>query len=85
MNKSPGAIQDEIALKKERLSLYYQRETLMLSPDGVKSYGIGPRNLSRYDTALADIQKMIKQLEVEISNLEGTNKRKAVAVVPRDW
>ena len=72
--------------KKARLEMYYARETHMLSPDGVKGYGMGSRNLQRYDTALADIQKMIKTLEGEIDELERDGKpRRAVAVVPRDW
>ena len=57
--------------------------------DGVKSYGLGTRNLQRYDTALKDVQEMIKRLTEEIAAdeavLNGTGARKAVAVVPSDW
>jgi len=75
-----------IEKKKERLETYYARETYMLSPDGVRGYGIGSRNLHRYDTALKDIQDMIKKLEDEIAELESDSKpRRAVGVVPRDW
>jgi len=78
-----------IEKKKERLETYYARETQMLSPDGVKAYGMGSRNLQRYDTALKDIQDMIQKLEVEIAELEGAaageKPRRAVAVVSRDW
>ena len=78
-----------ITEKTERLNAYKARELQMLSSDGVKAYGIGSRNLQRYDTALADIQKMIKELEEEIaelkSQLNGGGVRKAVGIIPRDW
>ena len=45
-------IKEQIERKKKRLQLYYDREAEMLSQDGVKSYAIGSRNLTRYDTAL---------------------------------
>ena len=72
--------------KKERLEMYLERERYMLSPDGVRMYTIGSRNLMRYDTVLKDIQDMIRKLEDELSELEIEIKpRKAIAVVPRDW
>ena len=56
---------------------------------GVQSYGIGSRNLARYQTDLANIRAAIKELEAEIKELEakaeGRAVRKAVGVVPRDW
>lgn len=74
--------------KKRRLELYYNREEEMLD-GGVQSYGQGTRNLARYNTDLANIQKAIKELEEEINSLEnvlsGKSKRKAVGVVIRDW
>lgn len=77
-----------IAEKQSRLAAYRARELVMLSPDGVKSYGLGTRNIQRYDTNLSDIQKMIKTLENEISGLEGmqsgTGRRAARGVVPMD-
>ncbi len=86
---SKNNIQSELDNKKERLKLYYDREKQMLSPTGVKSYGIGTRNLQRYDTALKDIQDMIKKLEDEIADLENTaggrKSRTAVAIVAQDW
>ena len=77
--------QQIIESKKKRLEMYKVREETMLSPDGVKSYGIGSRNLQRYDTALKDIQAMIEKLEDEIAELESNSARRAVAVVPMDW
>lgn len=82
-------IKEQIERKKKRLQLYYDREAEMLSQDGVKSYSIGSRNLTRYDTVLKDIQDKIKALEDEIEQLEaalqGIKPRRAVGVVPRDW
>ena len=81
-------ITEKLRQKRERLQLYYDREKHLLSPDAIQSYGIGSRNLQRYYTDLADIQKLIKQLEDEIAELEaaadGHKPRKSVAVVPRD-
>lgn len=72
--------------KKKRLGLYYAKEEQMLSPKGVQAYGIGSRNVERYNTDLAKIQSQIKTLETEIAEMESAGKpRKAVAVVPRDW
>lgn len=74
--------------KKARLALYIQREAEMLS-GGVLSYGIGSRNLTRYNTDLAAIRAAIKELEDDIAELEallnGRKPRKAVGVVIRDW
>ena len=53
---------------------------------GVQSYGIGSRNLARYNTDLGSIRAAIKQLEADIEALEaalnGEKPRKAVGVVP---
>ena len=89
--------QKEIAVKlsqkRERLQMYLDREKYMLSPDGVQSYGIGggsgSRNVQRYNTDLADVQKMIHQLETEIEELatqaDDRRPRKAFGIVPVDW
>lgn len=86
--KTRATIEAELAAKRNRLELYLKREAEMLD-GGVQSYGIGSRNLARYNTDLSQIRAAIKQLEDEIANLEGAlngqKPRKAVGVVPRDW
>ena len=86
--KTRTEIEAELNSKRKRLDLYYKREAEMLD-GGVQSYGIGSRNLARYNTDLAQIRAAIKELEAEVSNLEGQltgqKPRKAVGVVPRDW
>lgn len=86
--KTRKTIEIELTGKRERLELYLKRESEMLS-GGVQSYGIGSRNLSRYNTDLAAIRAAIKELEDDIAALEallnGKRPRKAVGVVPRDW
>lgn len=81
-------IKEKLKEKKARLSAYLDRETEMLT-GGVQSYGIGSRNLTRYQTDLSNIRAAIKELEAEIALLEGKlagqSVRKAVGVVPRDW
>lgn len=81
-------IQEKIRTKKIRLEAYTKRELVMLSPEGVQSYGIGSRNVARYNTDLSQIRAAIKELETEIGELErmlkGTRPRKAFGVVPRD-
>ena len=79
---------EQITVKRDRLALYLKREAEMLD-GGVQSYGIGSRNLARYNTDLSAIRAAIKELEKEIADLEGElsgqRPRKAVGVVPRDW
>ncbi len=81
-------ITKKIEIKKQRLELYYKREAEMLDR-GVQSYGMGTRNLARYNTDLNAIQEEIRTLENEIENLEGMlngkSRRKAVGVIIRDW
>ena len=82
------SIKQKIEVKKARLSAYLDRETEMLT-GGVQSYGIGSRNLTRYQTDLSNIRAAIKELEKEIELLEaqlaGRPSRRALGVVPRDW
>lgn len=86
--KTRETIESELTVKRGRLELYYKREAEMLD-GGVQSYGIGSRNLSRYQTDLSSVRTTIKQLEDQIAALEevlaGRGSRKAVGVVPRDW
>ena len=55
---------------------------------GVQSYGIGSRNISRYNTDLAQIRAAIKELDDEIKEIEallnGGSARKRVAMVFRE-
>ncbi len=87
--RSKETIEKELEQTRERLTLYLSREADLLSKDGVQAYTIGSRNLQRYQTSLADVQKMIDSLRKRISELEaelaGQSPRRAVGVVPRDW
>lgn len=86
--RTKEAITADLTSARERLTLYLKREAEMLS-GGVQSYGIGSRNLTRYNTDLAAIRDTIKELKQEIAELEaelvGGKPRRAVGVVPRDW
>lgn len=76
----------ELDVKKRRLDMYYKQEETMLT-GGVQSYGVGSRNLARYNTDLAQIRLAIEKLESEIEELEGlltgNKSRKIVSVIPR--
>lgn len=80
-------LEAQLQEKKERLKLYLDRERVMLT-GGVQSYGIGTRNLARYNTDLAQIRAVIKELEAEIEELENILSkepaRKRVSLVFRD-
>ncbi len=86
MAMTDAQITATITQKQTRLTAYLDREAYMLSTDGVQSYGIGTKNLRRYDTELSQIRAAIDQLEQEIKELSGQlaggKPRKAVAVVP---
>lgn len=79
----------ELERKRARLELYYEREAVMLSEDGVKSYGTGSKSATRYDTDLAEIRRAIKDLEQDVEDLEaamsGRRPNKVTGVVLRDW
>lgn len=85
---SRESIQKKIDEKKQRRAAYLDREMEMLK-GGVQSYGIGSRNLTRYQTDLSNVRAAIKELDEEIAILEGKlagkSARKAVGVIPRDW
>lgn len=76
----------ELEKKQARLELYYAQEEKMLT-GGVQSYGLGSRNVAKYNTELAQIRTAIKELEAEIEELEGLisgkKSRRCVGVVPR--
>ena len=86
--KDKKKIKKKIEELKARLALYKKREEEILT-GGVQAYGIGSRNISRYQTQLYEIRAAIKELEDEIASLEaqccGTGARRAVAVVPMNW
>lgn len=81
-------LEEKLAELRDRLKTYLAREKEMLT-GGVQSYGVGTRNLSRYNTDLSTVRKAIKEIEAEIAELEdqlcGDKPRRAVGVVPRDW
>lgn len=81
-------LNQDLAEKRERRTLYLEREKVMLT-GGVQSYGIGSRNLARYNTDLSQIRAAIKELTNEIDELEaliaGEPVRKRVGLVFRDW
>lgn len=87
-DKKKEKLKVAIAEKQERRKLYLERERVMLT-GGVQSYGIGSRNLARYNTDLAQIRAAIKELTDEIDELEaliaGESMRKRVGLVFRDW
>lgn len=86
MNGETNKVMTPLERKKKRLNLYYEKEEQMLSPNGIQSYGIGSRNVERYNTDLAKIQSQIRELETEIKEMEaGKKPRKAVAAVIHDW
>lgn len=72
----------------ERLESYYAKEKEMLAEDGIQSYTIGSRTVSRYQYS-SNIKEQIGRLEDERDELEnllnGISPRKAMAAVPRDW
>ena len=78
----------KIADLNARLDLYKAAERKILSGD-VQSYGIGSRNLSRYQLDLGAIRDEIEKIEEQIdelqAELDGCKARKAAAVVIRDW
>lgn len=78
----------ELEEKRDRRKLYLDREKVMLT-GGVQSYGIGSRNLARYNTDLSTIRETIKELSTEIDELEAMlnnePRRKRVGLVFREW
>ena len=81
-------IQRKLDKINERLEYYYEKEKALLTDDGVQSYTIGSRTVSRYQYS-SDIKSQIESLEQQRDELEnrlaGIKPRKAVGIVPRDW
>ena len=84
MRKTREQIEYQLSIKRNRLELYLKREAEMLD-GGVQSYGIGSRNLARYNTDLGSIKQLEADIEALEAALNGEKPRKAVGVVPRDW
>jgi hypothetical protein len=55
MRKTREQIEYQLSIKRNRLELYLKREAEMLD-GGVQSYGIGSRNLARYNTDLGTFE-----------------------------
>lgn len=81
-------IERKLEKVNERLEYYYEKEKALLTNDGVQSYTIGSRSVSRYQYS-SDIKSQIEELEKQRDELEnlldGRKRRKAVGIVPRDW
>ena len=86
--KTKKQIERRLKRIEERLEYYYEKEKALLTNDGVQSYTIGSRSVSRYQYS-SDIKRQIEELEDERDELEnllkGIRPRKAVGIVPRDW
>ena len=89
MKRTVIEITEELNQTRERLDAYLSMEAQILSGKGVREYQIGTRRLEKFDLSLKDIQNAIKELRKRIEELEnelaGGTRRRAVAVIPRDW
>lgn len=83
---SKTVIQSRLDTKTAQLKAANEAYTALLTGQ-VKSYAIGSRNLTKFD--LPQLEDTIRKLENEVDSLEnqlrGGKRRKAVAVVPRDY
>lgn len=86
--KTRAQIKRKLDRVNERLEYYYEKEKALLTNDGVQSYTIGSRSVSRYQYS-SNIKEQIEQLENQRDELEnllnGIKPRKAIGIVPRDW
>lgn len=86
--KTKEQLQRKLKRINERLEDYYAKEHALLSNDGIQSYSIAGRSVTRYQYT-SNIKEQIESLENqrdEIENLlAGRRPRKAFGVVPRDW
>ena len=62
MRKTREQIEYQLSIKRNRLDLYLKREAEMLD-GGVQSYGIGSRNLARYNPDMDAIERRLQGLE----------------------
>lgn len=87
--RSREIVKKELEQERKRLDMYLDREAAMLDKNGVQSYGIGSRNLQRYNIALTEIQNTIEKIRNRIRELEnelqGRAPRRAMGIVPHDW
>lgn len=81
-------IQRKLDKVNERLEYYYEKEKALLTESGVQSYTIGSRSVTRYQYS-SNIKQQIEDLETQRDELEnmlnGSKRRRAVGVIPRDW
>ena len=83
-------LEERLAEKRELLELYKARLKRILA-DGVQAYGIGTRNISRYNLDVSKLQDQIDELETEIDALEDKlagcygGARAMVQIVNNDW
>lgn len=88
-NKNESDLKKKLETARKRLNAYYERELEMLSPAGVSSYGIGTKNIQRYNTELSEVRRAIKELEQKADELggmlSGEKPRRVVGIIPMDW
>lgn len=80
-----ATIQHRLEVRWDALNKLYDAYNTLISGQ-VQSYSIGSRSLTKFD--ITKLREEIKQLEMEIDQLEGMleggSRRKAVRVIPRD-
>ena len=78
-------LKKRLQVREETLAELYDAY-VALAKGGVQSYTIGSRSLTKFD--LAGLMDEIRKLENEVDELEnllnGSRRRKAVGVIPRD-
>lgn len=86
MKKRMETIRKKLAFRNRVLDKLYDAYEAIAS-GRVKSYMIDDRQLTNHD--LDDLSDEIRKVEEEIDELEalldGSGRRKAVGVIPRDW
>lgn len=82
---SIAVLKERLALKKRQLEQANDAYTKLLT-GGVKSYGIGSRNLTKFDIPILEesISKLEKEIDILEGQISGGKPRKAFGVVPRD-